>query len=140
MLLSFYLKRILPSIVRTFLNPYSLHALLSSSIRRPVKLFIIDIPESSHFFMFEKTFLWLLYQTFNCCRYFLSWAWLSYLMNSINLICRKLNVHRLFFKSGNQVKVQRWSLRYFLLIWELIFSSFLSTVFGHHFLFLKFQP
>ena len=63
MFLPFSLKRILPSIVHTFLNPCSLHALLTSYIQLAVKLSVIDIPESFIFFLFEKTFLPSLYRT-----------------------------------------------------------------------------
>ena len=56
--LPFFLKRI-----HAFLNPCLLRALLSSSIRRAVKLSVTDIPKSFNLSLFEKAFLQSLHWT-----------------------------------------------------------------------------
>ena len=128
------LKRILSSIVHMFLNPRLWRALLSSSIRRAIKLSVIDIPESFTFLLIWEIFSPIVVSNkFNYYRYFFHGL-------GFPIGLRKVNVHLIFYKTGNHASMI--SPLFSSILWTSIqfLLEYCSRSSLFFFFFLKFHP
>ena len=117
-IIPFSLMTILPSLVPHVLNPCSLRAFLNFSIRQAVKLFVIDIPGSFKFFLFEKTFLRMLcWRKLTIIGLFFRGLGFSIRWFLSMYIAESSLSYIVFYKIGNQ----------FIFIWDLVLIFFYSV-------------